>query len=427
MLKTLADYAKRIQTFLGFAVLIILVLFASFTWAFSRGAFDPLVENIKVLNQDQFFWIIITILSMVFSVVVLLIILSVLKPGPEGSTSQTSKQISTISINVHEEGDKTLGVAGATVTLTLSPEPQQKKTNELGHVIFFYPSKLDGKKFSINARKEGYPSRKPKEITLRNESQIDLPLISKPVRPPVLPKLTYFLYISDSKLHMLEEQITWGKQVVDSTQNRFNSLNSILSELEDDDQIGDTASNKPFIRGEEFVQWGIVDWGSHDTNPISFFFSKNTSPILLMAGSVHHLIDYKQVNYSFPKGYFGAGGSALPGIMQAIKFATDGHSKQWSEGIGGIHDYLFALGFVQGKFIDRAKVQRLETHFQEQKVKFVAKKLKRLKRPSEPEVKNFLSHGRMSERDKEGIRQMLRQAPDILICTPIFVALTDTE
>jgi len=97
------------------------------------------------------------------------LILSAEKPLPEESSMR-------ISAIVHEIQDKTAGIEGATVTLLLSPQPQQELSDAKGNTLFFFPAGLEDRKFKLNAKKDGYKERKPKTVTLQNEMQIFLSL-----------------------------------------------------------------------------------------------------------------------------------------------------------------------------------------------------------------------------------------------------------
>src|SRR4051794_13600576 len=93
MLKTLAGVAKRVRNFLGFAVFIILSLVALFLWLFSHGSFDPLIVNFARLSREQFFWLVIIVLSMICLILIILIILSYIstRPAPDGRSLYDSK------------------------------------------------------------------------------------------------------------------------------------------------------------------------------------------------------------------------------------------------------------------------------------------------------------------------------------------------
>lgn len=172
MLETLVKFAKTIRNFLGIAALIILSFVALFLWLFSRGSFDPIISNISVLDREQFFWLILVSLSLIFVVLIIIIILSFSASKSRRHTSSPNR----ISVIVHEDGDETLGIEGASVTLSLTPEPQEKISDTRGSAIFFYSPHLAKKKVKLNARKSGYTSRSPKNISLANEAQVYISL-----------------------------------------------------------------------------------------------------------------------------------------------------------------------------------------------------------------------------------------------------------
>lgn len=163
MFKSLVDFAKTIRGFLGFASLIVLGLIALFSWLFSRGAFDPIVANFTRLTREQFFTLIMALMILIFVVTILLILLSFLSTRPKSELSNPC-----IFVVVHEEGDKTMGVEDANVTLSLIPRPLQEVTDKRGSVTFYFSQALSKTNFDINAYKEGYISRKPVKVTLTN-------------------------------------------------------------------------------------------------------------------------------------------------------------------------------------------------------------------------------------------------------------------
>lgn len=236
-----------------------------------------------------------------------------------------------------------------------------------------------------------------------------------------------YVYISDAKVDKLGSQIEISGKNAVHPQNRFQSLNLVLTQLQQEGKIGDIKSNKPYIYGEYPMKWGIIDWKSREGFSMVFFFSAKTPLILLITGSVHHLMSNKRLKeFAFSKGQSGADGSDLPRAMGAIKFAVE-HNLTWSEGINSISDYLFVLGFVQEKLINHLRVQKLSTDFPEQKLHFVARVQKTLQRPSNQQIQKLLINSATTERDKQEIRQMLYKASDILMCTPLYVALADEQ
>lgn len=236
-----------------------------------------------------------------------------------------------------------------------------------------------------------------------------------------------YIYISDAKLDKLGSQIEISEKNMIQPQSQVQSLNLILAQLQREEKIGDIKSNKPYIYGEYPMKWGIIDWRSREGFSMVFFFSAKAPLILLMTGSVHHLMGNKRLKeFSFSKGQSGADGSNLPRAMGAIKFAVE-HNLAWSEGINSISDYLFVLGFVQEKLINHLRIQKLSTDFPEQKLHFVARVQKTLQRPSRQQIQKLLINGATSEQDMQEIKQMLYRAPDILMCTPLYVALADEQ
>ncbi|MDM8553872.1 TAXI family TRAP transporter solute-binding subunit [Desulfococcaceae bacterium HSG7] len=174
MLKLLTDFAKTINSFIGFAALVILSLLALFIWLFSRGAFDSFLTNFERLTRKQFFWIIVITLLMLFSIVIIFIPLSFWATSQDSSSS-----IFMYSVIVHENEDETLGVKGAEVILALPPEPIEKQTDSKGNAVFFFSSNYKGKKVKLNARKPSYFKRDPIDITLENDKQIFISLKPK--------------------------------------------------------------------------------------------------------------------------------------------------------------------------------------------------------------------------------------------------------
>lgn len=81
-----------------------------------------------------------------------------------------------IHIRVYKEGDKTSGVSGAEVRVSL-PEPLTATTQENGSVAFTsIPARYIGKSFLVNASKENYKSRKPVDLTIKDKAYIEVGL-----------------------------------------------------------------------------------------------------------------------------------------------------------------------------------------------------------------------------------------------------------
>ncbi len=141
-----------------------------------------------------------------------------------------------------------------------------------------------------------------------------------------------------------------------------------------------------------------------------------------MAGSAYHLEGNGQSSRELSLGISG-NGSSLPGIMSAIEFAAERNNVKWSQGIGSILDYLFALAFVQGKFFYELKIRQLATAFPEQMLEFTALVHKTLSPPSAQDIRSFFQSNVINKKDKQEINQMLSDASEILICSPVYVSL----
>ncbi|MBZ5551079.1 MAG: toll/interleukin-1 receptor domain-containing protein [Acidobacteriia bacterium] len=237
----------------------------------------------------------------------------------------------------------------------------------------------------------------------------------------LLPEFPYFVYISDSKLEMLETLISRpvterSPQVADG-QRRFDSIKTVIWELEKKNQIGLVNGGRPYIAGDFPMKWGVVDWGVCDADiRVVFFFTSETDPIILMAGSVRHILGSPPAQYEFPRGAFGYSGSHLPGIMQAIRF---GYGGKWANKIGDLLDWVFSVRLCREDSPEPRMDGLPALCFPTQKLSFVARLLRRIRRPTEEHLAKYLSsHAR---------KALQNTRSDVLICTPLYVALSEHE
>lgn len=172
MLRLLVEFAKTIRRFLGFASLIVLGLVALVTWLFSNGSFDPLVQNFGRLPPEQFFELVLIILVMVFIVILAMIILSFVSTQPKSQVVNPC-----LFVIVHEDGDKTRGIERARVVLSLIPRPLEEISDSRGAVTFFFPLASKGKRFSLNAHKDGYQARRAINVVLKENALHYIPLV----------------------------------------------------------------------------------------------------------------------------------------------------------------------------------------------------------------------------------------------------------
>jgi len=174
-LKELIKWAARFKGFSGFAALVLLIIMGLFSWLFSEGSFDPLIANINQLDKNQFFWLVMVPMILLFAVVVLVIVLSY-----QSSTDKPSQAV--LYVVVHKKGDPATLICDAQVTLVL-PEPQRKTTAENGAVNFTFSTIFNGKMCEINAQKDGYQARKATRIKLKHDKHIKLDLEPTESRP----------------------------------------------------------------------------------------------------------------------------------------------------------------------------------------------------------------------------------------------------
>lgn len=163
-MEKLIGLAAKLKGYLAFAALIFLGLI----WLIPK----LFPEGLGGVPQDQLVTVIQFVLGGFFGLTVLLILLGYQKSDPSAS--------GTLFITVHEAGDKTAGIGGAEVRLGL-PKPERKQTDPHGSVRLHYSSDQAGKKYPLNAVKEGYQPRKPIHVKMDNEAQVWLPL--KPENP----------------------------------------------------------------------------------------------------------------------------------------------------------------------------------------------------------------------------------------------------
>jgi len=207
-IKTLAKLASRFRGYTAFAAFLVLSFIVLFIWFFSQGSFDPIINGFELLDKNQFFRFVLTVLGLVFLAFILLIFL--------GYSSYDQKESAVVYVVIHEKGDQSNPISGAEVRLGL-PEPIKKISQENGSVNFTISGQDIGKRFEINAEKDGYQKRSPTKVTIGTKS-IYLPLEKeKTKKKEVLnkeinsvannTKVNFYLYISSGKLDMFWSQI----------------------------------------------------------------------------------------------------------------------------------------------------------------------------------------------------------------------------
>lgn len=243
------------------------------------------------------------------------------------------------------------------------------------------------------------------------------------------PDLAYYLYLSGAKLDMLAPQIAATSGEVPSVENRFADLRLVIDELDRRGLVGDPTSGADYVSGELEMRWAPVDWGTSDRLRVAFFIATDQDPAILMAGSVAHLHPQRAPSNMVKAGTFGASGSDLPGIMRSIKTAFEHKGWDWSRTVSGLDDYLFALLFAQQRYLSSTRrLEHVDPHFVRQRLRFLARRLVALDRPSDVEIKAFLDNTRISRLDRRLVQETLSTGPrQILVCSPIYVAQADSR
>jgi hypothetical protein len=177
--------ASRVRTFLGLAALFVVALVFVITSLFSQGSFDPLIERIGILDNNQFLAVVLTVLGMIFFILILLTVLSYRTIQP---TAKPESGV--IYVHVHEQGKRLNGIAGATVKLLL-PDERIKQTDENGTAILSFPSESKRHKVRLVGGKQGFEDAMT-QVVLNNNVRVDLALAVDPVNRDVA-KLLQFL------------------------------------------------------------------------------------------------------------------------------------------------------------------------------------------------------------------------------------------
>jgi hypothetical protein len=158
-MEQLITLAKKLKGFLLLAAVVFLGMIWLLPQLFPKG--------IGPLESGDLVTVIQVIFGGFFCVTVILLLLSFKKSEPTAA--------GTLFVTVHENGNKTAGIPDAEVRFYL-PEPAIKRTDERGAVSFNFSSDHAGKKFPLNAAKNGYQKRKPMNVTATTSGQCWVPL-----------------------------------------------------------------------------------------------------------------------------------------------------------------------------------------------------------------------------------------------------------
>lgn len=160
--------------------------------------------------------------------------------------------------------------------------------------------------------------------------------------------LKYFLYISDSKLEMLHEQIAKGdarrvavewkldgkvvsvsrKNEQDRRENRHEKLMAVLDALERKALIGTIDEPLDYFRGSVGMRWGMFqDWGRPEGEPpLVYFGGRTRKTIFGLGGSSKHVVGFQGATCTGSR-------SSTPALVGALLKGTGIKGKGW-EGDG---------------------------------------------------------------------------------------------
>ena len=199
-------------------------------------------------------------------------------------------------------------------------------------------------------------------------------------------KLSYYIYISDTKVQMLYEQLLL-KVAPGQAFNRFHALSTVLAELRQQKLVGALDSNKPYVYGECLMHWGAI------TNSV-VFITYETSPKVYMSGSVTHMVSPSVSINTFTEAQelLHVAPSTLYRMLSDIRILSNDKSTTFEEN-STLNDDVYWHAY-------RAGVTLSGAGFVEQRLTFVARVLKRSSRFFDGEHK-------------------------VIFCSPLYVELTD--
>ena len=291
--KLLTKLATRFKGFVAFAAFAILSAIFLFSWLFSKGGFDIILANFRYLNRDQFFWLVIAVLAMLFLSFLLLVVLAFKRTVPSRKKTQAM-----VYVVVHEKDDRTAGIDGAQVVLAL-PEPVNRKSQQNGSANFTIPERYVGRTVLINARKPGYKDRHPSEIELFDgvhefvslEKKVDTLL--EPTKPQNK-VVRYYLYISKSKVDMF-----WSQLARETIENYAKSSNtspddhSLFSKLKIVEyyivtnlDVGSIDKPGTYFKGTLSMRTTIIQGGR---SPFVYFGGIDKNQAVALVGSPKHI------------------------------------------------------------------------------------------------------------------------------------------
>lgn len=250
----------------------------------------------------------------------------------------------------------------------------------------------------------------------------------------------YYIYLSHAKVEMLlltldRVRSRFFADKADSLYNvppylaepfdvhpteRRAGIERVLEDLYRNDLVGDIGSDKPFIEGTYELTWGSIDWGAiSPTQQCALFIGDDTIPMLLLGGSVNHLMEHTH-SVALPRGLLGHSASALPGLFAAL-------SGERYRPHSPVEEYLLLASFCSDKVVRNKYGGNPEAtvNLARQKLTFVARVLKRYSAPSDSDLLSRVERNPKGAWSRLAAEMLSVQRTDIIAGTPLFVALSD--
>lgn len=235
--------------------------------------------------------------------------------------------------------------------------------------------------------------------------------------------MKYYVYVSESKINMLYDQMGRPEKKERSStlefnlklvkgkferskgvpENKFTKLNEAIKGLEKEQLIGSVPEDYPYIRGCIQMKWGTLAAPKLSESPISFWGHWSDNLTLALAGSKYHLLGEQ-------RGSCTDSGSSAPAILSWLvreleilrtnfPLEYDSFWERADKGSEEIPDYLSTDHKIADTIFEAVKRMIGD----ESKYEFVAKVLKRF-------------HWKNMPPGEEGF---------IILATPLYVALVE--
>lgn len=182
-LTPLIEFSQRFRGFLAVVAFFILAGIFLVTFLFPQGTLGSISDNLDRLTPELFFRFLVIGLSAIFGIIVTLILLS------HRETELRADERFVLTALVHEAGDVTEAIHGATVTL-VTDEAITQATNAGGATSFSFDRRWQYQDCKISAKHPDYAAREPITVKLGQLDRIPIPLTRRDAvtTPPQQPE-----------------------------------------------------------------------------------------------------------------------------------------------------------------------------------------------------------------------------------------------